>query len=312
MSATVQILLATYNGEQFLREQLDSLFRQSFQNFILLVRDDGSKDKTVTILKKYQLMFPDKIVILEDDNKNVGATQNFGILLKHASANYIFFCDQDDIWLEHKLEISVEKLKTLENGDQSVPCMVYSDMKAVDAESIITADSVWKQLKLHPDYCTLNRLLIQNIPHGCTMGINKAMRDLAYPLPTAAILHDHWIALLAAACGKYSALMQPLLHLRTHSQNVTRKKNSLQDKLKRFSGNFLTKNTYEYFIRIRVAQAKALKERIAGQLTPEQLKLLDDFILLENTKGYLRKRIFLHNKFFRTTFWHTFKMIARA
>lgn len=312
MPTTVQILLATYNGARFLREQLDSLFSQTYQDFTILVRDDGSTDGTLEIIERYRQQFPEKITLLTDNLKNVGATQNFGILLENASADYIFFCDQDDVWLEQKLEISVEKLKTLENGDASVPCMVYSDMKAINAEGIITADSVWQQLKLHPDYFTLNRLLIQNIPHGCTMGINQAMLNLASPLPPAAILHDHWIALLAAACGKYYAFRQPLLLLRNHSQNVTRKNNSLSDKITRFSSNLLSKKQYEYFIKIRVNQAKALKDRLANHITPEKQKLLNDFILLEETKGLARQKLFLQNQFFRTTFWHTFKMIARA
>jgi hypothetical protein len=100
--------------------------------------------------------------------------------------------------------------------------------------------------------------------------------------------------------------------LRNHSQNVTRKKNSFLDKLNRFTVNFWSKDQYEYFIKIRVSQAEALKERVAGHITQEQLKLLNDFILLEKTSGLERKKLFLQNKFYRSTIWHTIKMIARA
>jgi len=138
------------------------------------------------------------------------------------------------------------------------------------------------------------------------------MHNLAVPIPKEAILHDHWIALIAASCGKSAYIEEPLLLLRNHTQNVTRKKNSLSDKIKRFSSNFWSKDQYEYFIQIRVNQAKALKERVENHITQEQLKLLNDFILLEKTSGLQRKKLFLQHKFYRTTFWHTLKMIARA
>ena len=312
MQVSVQILLATYNGARFLREQLDSLFNQTFQDFTVLVRDDGSTDDTLQILSAYQQKFPDKINVLKDNLKNLGATQNFGVLLENASADYVFFCDQDDIWLSHKIERSLQKIQALENGNHEVPCFIFSDMKAMDEAGNITDDSVWSKLLLHPEYCTLNRLLIQNIPHGCTMLINKAMRDLATPIPKEAILHDHWMALIGAACGKSAYIEEPLLLLRNHTQNVTRKKNSLSDKLKRFSTNFWSKDQYEYFISIRVNQAKALKERVGNNITKDKLELLNKFIQLENTSGLQRKKLFLQNKFYRSTFWHTLKMIARA
>ena len=307
----VQILLATYNGERFLREQLDSLFNQTYQDFTVLVRDDGSTDNTLNIITEYQQKFQDKIEIINDDLKNVGATQNFALLLERSAADYIFFCDQDDIWLSNKIEKSLAALIELENNSDT-PCMLYTDMKAIDEQGNIIANSVWQQLHLHPDYFTLNRLLIQNIPHGCTMAINKSMRNMASPIPKEAILHDHWISLIASVCGKSIAVKEPLVLLRNHRENVTRKKNSFSDKLKRFTTNFLSKDEYEYFIKIRAEQAKALFERNTNYKTKQQKEALGQFIQLGETKGFSRKKIFLENKFFRTTFWHTFKMIARA
>lgn len=312
MQPTVQILLATYNGERFLREQLNSLFSQTFLNFSILIRDDGSTDKTIQIIEAYQQKYLGKIELLKDYNQNVGATQNFGILLQHATADYVFFCDQDDIWVENKIEISLKKLQEMELENSDVPCMIYSDMQSIDETGTITSTSVWKQLHLQPKYFTLNRLLVQNIPHGCTMGINKAMRKLATPLPSEIILHDHWIALLAAVCGKHYAFTTPLVHLRNHTQNVTRKKSSLKDKYKRFTTNLFSKETYEYFIQIRVAQAKALLLRVQTQITSKQSEMLQAFIQLEHTKGFARKKIFLRYHFFRTTFKYTFKIILRA
>jgi len=312
MQKTVQILLATYNGERFLREQLDSLFSQTFQDFSILVRDDGSTDNTLKIIEEYQQKFPAKITVLKDNKKNVGATQNFGILLEKSDADYIFFCDQDDIWLNNKIEISLQKIQAIEKGNIATPCLIFSDMKSMDEAGNIIADSVWQQLHLHPKYFTLNRLLVQNIPHGCTMFINRAMRNLATPIPKQAMLHDHWIALLAVSSGKFDFIAEPTLLLRNHAQNVTRKSVSVLDKLNRFLTNSLSKEQYEHYIKIRVNQAKALQLRASSFINDEHFDVLKNFIKLEKTKGFDRKKIFLQNKFYRTTFLHTLKMILRS
>ncbi len=309
---TIEVLLATYNGEPFIREQLDSLINQSFADFKIVIRDDGSADNTLSIIHEYQQKFPDKISILKDNKKNVGATQNFGILLEQSTADYIFFCDQDDVWLPHKIEVSLQKMKVLEQNNKAIPCFVFSDMKSIDEAGNIIADSVWQQLHLHPKYFTLNRLLVQNIPHGCTMLINKAMRNLASPIPKEAMLHDHWIALLAATCGKFDYINEPTLLLRNHTKNVTRKPSSVLQKIKRFSTNFLSKDEYEYYIKIRVEQAKALQLRASSFISDEHFDVLKQFIKLEKTKGLARKKIFLQHQFYRTTPWHTFKMILRS
>jgi len=308
----MEILLATYNGEKFIREQLDSLFQQTFSDFKILIRDDGSTDNTLKIIEEYLEKFPTKITLIKDNKKNVGATQNFGILLEKSDADYIFFCDQDDIWLNNKMEISLQKMQAIEKGNIATPCLIFSDMKSMDEAGNITANSVWQQLHLHPKYFTLNRLLVQNIPHGCTMLINRAMRNLATPIPKEAMLHDHWIALLAASSGKFDFIAEPTLLLRNHTQNVTRKSVSIAGKLKRFLTNSLSKEEYEHYIKIRVNQAKALQLRASSFINLEQFDILKNFIQLEKTSGLNRKKIFLQNKFYRTTFLHTLKMILRS
>lgn len=312
MQAKVQILLATYNGEQFLQQQIESLLQQTYTDFTILIRDDGSTDKTLEIIESYQQKYPAKFILLKEDKMNVGATQNFGILLAHSTADYIFFCDQDDVWMPSKIEHSLSAIFTMENEQKSNPCLVYSDMKLINEHGIIIADSVWKQLHLSPDYFTLNRLLVQNIPHGCTVLINKAMKSIASPIPATAILHDHWLALLAASVGNSVAITTPLILLRNHTQNVTRKNFSFAEKIKRYFKNLSDKNAYEQYLKIRIAQAKALMEKCSLQLNNDQIRLLQDFIALENMGSMQRKKIFIKNQFYRTTFLHSLKMILRA
>lgn len=308
----VQIVLATYNGERFLRQQLESILLQSYQNFKVLIRDDGSTDNTIHILLEYQNKYPEKFKLDTSNNKNLGATQNFAFLLSKTQADYIFFCDQDDIWLKDKVEKSLQKILEIENNNNSIPCLVFSDMKWIDEQNNVIFESVWKRMHLSPRVFSLNRLLIQNIPHGCTMVINKAMRNLACPIPNDAILHDHWIALLAVCCGKFDYLTEPGVLLRYHDKSVTRKLLTFSEKLKKYFDNLKSGREYEYYIKIRVNQAKALQIRASSFIQEEQYVLLQQFILLENTSGVRRKKIFIKNQFYRTTFWHTFKMIFRA
>lgn len=308
----VQIILATYNGAAFLREQLDSLLQQTFKDFTVLIRDDGSTDNTVSIINEYRQKYPGVFALMIDNRKNLGATQNFALLLNQTIADYIFFCDQDDIWLADKMEKSLEKIRHLENEDIAIPCMVFTDMKSINEQGICIANSVWQQLHLHPDFFILNRLLIQNIPHGCTMVINKAMRNLACPIPKEAILHDHWIALLAVSCGKFDSIDEPTMLLRNHPASVTRKQLTVWQKIKKYFVNFVSGQEYERYITLRVSQAKALQLRTSTFIQDKDFDLLKRFLLLGKTRGIARKKIFLQNKFYRTTCRHTFKMIWRA
>lgn len=197
MQEKVDILLATYNGERFLQQQINSIFEQTHTNFFIYIRDDGSKDNTVSIIKEYVQKYPDKIAIIEDNFGNLGVTQNFNELMKYSTANYIAFSDQDDIWLPQKIEKSFNLLKEIEEKHNNLPAFVYSDMKIIDENDQLTHPSFWKLASLAPKYFTFNRLLMQSIPHGCTILMNKKLKEIAFPIPQNAILHDHWLSVIS-------------------------------------------------------------------------------------------------------------------
>jgi glycosyltransferase involved in cell wall biosynthesis len=310
--AHIDILLATYNGERFLEAQLDSLFGQTYTDFRIIVHDDGSTDRTMEILLAYHDRHPNKVLILADEHKGLGATQNFAHLLLHATAPYIAFCDQDDVWLPEKLEWSLGELQRLQNEFPGKPAMVYSDLQVIDEAGNLLADSAWEQLQLDPRFFTLNRLLIQNIPHGCAIMIDRAMQELVCPIPPEAMLHDHWIALSAVLLGAYQAIETPLVLLRNHSSNVTRRQTGKGEKLERYLQNLRSDAAYESMVQLRVAQASALREKYEKRLSETQRRTLDRFILLGSTRGLLRKWIYLRNGFFRTTWRHTLKMVLRG
>ncbi|HMU98788.1 MAG TPA: glycosyltransferase family 2 protein [Chitinophagales bacterium] len=312
MQEKVDILLATYNGERFLQKQIDSILQQTYSNFTIYIRDDGSKDGTIKIIKDYAQKYPNKIIFIEDILGNLGVTQNFNELMKYSSANYIAFSDQDDIWLPNKIEQSLKVLADLENKHQGTPAFVYSDMQIINEEDQFTYPSFWKLASLSPKYFTFNRLLMQSIPHGCTILMNKRLKEIAFPIPQNAILHDHWLSLVTVNFGITMPILEPLILLRNHGANLTQKKTNNFKRLQRFYKNFGTNDEYLKHLNLRIEQGKSFYNEYFNQLSVENQHILEQFLLLETTSGWKRKMIYIKNKFYRTTFFHTLKMIWRA
>ena len=128
-TAQVAILMATYNGERFLPVQLDSILNQEFEDWVLLVSDDGSTDRTREILLQYQKRYPNKIQILEKEKPTGSAKKNF-LFLTHQAKDYpyLMYCDQDDFWKPEKVRLTLEKMKEIENGSAEIPCLVHTDL----------------------------------------------------------------------------------------------------------------------------------------------------------------------------------------
>ena len=221
MNEPVDILLATYQGARYLDDQLKSILAQTYSQFHLWIRDDGSNDGTQEILQKWKQLYHDKITIVPTAER-LGIKKNFSELMKHSRASYIMFADQDDIWLPFKVEACLNRLKTMERQYGShLALVVHTDLKVVDQDLKEISPSFWHYSKLRPDLISLNRLLPQNVLTGCTMFMNRALVDLAGPIPEAAIMHDWWIALVAACFGHIGVLNQPTILYRQHSTNDT-------------------------------------------------------------------------------------------
>ncbi len=141
----IDILLATYNGAAFLNQQLGSVENQTHRNWRLIVRDDGSTDKTPGIIEAFRARHPDKVVVLRDDDGNLGLVRNFSRLMEHAGAGYVAFCDQDDVWKPEKLELSLQKMRSLEteHGPER-PLLVVTDLSVVDEDLQVVHLSFWR------------------------------------------------------------------------------------------------------------------------------------------------------------------------
>lgn len=276
MNSEVDILLSTYNGENYLKEQIDSLLGQTYQSFRLLVRDDGSTDQTVSILERYREK--DSRIQLLPVGANLRTCQSFARLMEQATASYIFFCDQDDFWFPSKLEISLKKMKSLEERiGKEKPLLLHSDAVVVNQRLERISPSFWNYAGLHAEKTTrLSRLLAQNVVTGCTTLINRALLEASLPIPKEALMHDWWLALVAAGLGQVECLSEATLLYRQHERNVLgAKKYGILGGIKKifeFNGSFSSRKE-----KLRL-QGNAYLERLGEQLSKKNLEVVSAYL----------------------------------
>lgn len=288
----IYILVSTYNGEKFLNDQLNSLFSQNYKNFELIVRDDGSSDKTLDILKSYDIE-------LLSSNKNLGVKKSFETLLKcaykNSDAKYFMFCDQDDVWNRDKIEKTFQKMQELEKlyGNE-IPILVHTDLEVVDKKLDTLSDSMWKSEHINPKANTLNKLLIQNTITGCSMMINKTLASKSLSISNKAIMHDWWIGLVATTFGKIGFIEKTTMKYRQHDKNDTGTKEYnykfIINKLKKFSDINIDKNIF---------QAKEFLEEYKEELDEKSKIMLEDFSSIKEKPYLERVSIILKYRLFK-------------
>lgn len=219
----VSIVLPSYNGERFLEKQLDSIFAQSCQDFELIVTDDVSTDNTVAILQRYVQRENFHYSV---NRQNLGFIQNFCQALKRARGQYIAPCDQDDIWLPHKLET------LLANAGENL--LIYSNSKLVDEQERPLGKSLRESLKVNFISGNNHRAFYYaNCVAAHTMLFRRELLEYIDSLPES-VYHDHWLAFMASRLGSIRAVDEELVLYRRHASSVT-----TTVKKKRFSGNLL-------------------------------------------------------------------------
>lgn len=217
----VDILMSSYNGSQFIEEQLCSLLNQSHKGINIIIRDDGSSDETRNIILNYVAKFPGKIKYFED-KENLGSSKSFLRLLDFSRAGYFMFSDQDDVWCHDKVEKSLEKMKEIEMSYvKDKPILIFTDLKVVDVHLNVLSASLWETQKLDPNIALhWKKLLAQNVVTGCTMMLNKCIKKYIKPEMKFKIHHDQLLAVLASKHGKVSWIDTPTMLYRQHQANV--------------------------------------------------------------------------------------------
>ena len=303
---TAQILLATYNGEHYLEEQLCSIVNQSYADWAILARDDESNDNTVKILKDFKTRYPDKITILDNKGINLGARGNFIHLMQHATGDIVCFADQDDIWHPEKIKQSIDELTRMESiHGQNTPILVHHDFSVVNKAGSMQYPSFDKQYSINKTNSTLSKLLVQNVVTGFSITANRALIKKSLPAPHLFSMHDGHLGLVAQSFGEISYINKPLAKYRIHGENEV----GVNAFYKGFLGDTFNPISLVKDIRRRLSlaeqklQAKAsyadaFLERYQDDLNDTQSKIFADFAKLAHVSRVERKRLIVKNKFF--------------
>ncbi|MCX5847576.1 MAG: glycosyltransferase family 2 protein [Deltaproteobacteria bacterium] len=279
----INILMATFNGGRYLSEQLDSLLEQTYEYWTLYIRDDGSSDDSMKIVKSYSKR-DKRIQLLPSSGQNVGACQNFAQLMENTDGPYVMFCDQDDIWLPDKTETTLKVMKDSEKRfGTGMPILVHTDCAVVNSSCQVIHPSFMRYQKMnHVDDNPLRILLTQNFVTGCTVMINRALLSKCLPVPNTALMYDWWIALVAAALGKLVFIPHSTLLYRQHTDNVAGAKKIISRRNLRRLVNFeeLDKSMIKLML-----QNCALLKHINSQNDVKNNYMLEEFISSIKTRG---------------------------
>jgi glycosyltransferase involved in cell wall biosynthesis len=290
--ATVDILLATYNGARFVKCQIDSILERMRPGWRILVRDDGSTDSTVEILERLARRWPECITLVPNRDERLGPSGNFARLMKHATADYILFSDQDDVWLPGRIDLPLERIQALESAHGSeTPILVHTDLAVVDESLRRLGPSFWQYSGIDPrGGDAIGRLLVRNVVTGCATTFNRALARLACPIPSNAIMHDWWLALVASGCGRLEYISEPTVLYRQHQGNcIGAQPWQWPQVLRRNLFRLVDRSAAGEELRMLSAQARALLQRTKRLLSPENRTTVEALADLQQW-GFFRRR----------------------
>ncbi len=222
---SIAILMATYNGEKYLKEQIDSIMNQTNHDWTLYIQDDGSKDKTLDIIKSYS---DERIVWVDNGLTRQGCCMNFMSLLNKVESSYYMFCDQDDVWLPEKVQISIDEVIRLEKISPNIPILVHTDKKRVDANLNVILESelnrtnypLPKLEKMMKERNSLDQFRLGTFIAGCVMCFNHKTKEISFPFNNSR-MQDSVIAMAVAKNnGIISTIYKPTMLYRIHSTNT--------------------------------------------------------------------------------------------
>ena len=209
----ISVAMATYNGEKYIKEQLDSILIQLNENDELVISDDGSTDKTIDIINSYN---DKRIKII--DGPHQGIIKNFENAIKNCSGKYIFLSDQDDIWENNKVDIV---LKTFKKYNCS--CVIHDCVVFNSDDNKIIYDSFFKFRKSRKG---ILKNIIKNSYIGCCMAIDSELKDNILPIPNDIYMHDQWIGIVCEKNKGSIFIKDKLIKYRRHNNTVTTMKHN--------------------------------------------------------------------------------------
>ena len=284
MNPKIEILLATYNGEKYVGEQIDSIINQTYRNWILLIRDDNSKDNTLEILKEYEKK-ANRIKVIEDKKGNLGFVKNFEELLNNSKEDWVMFSDQDDYWLENKIEKYVAILNASSEDILKKPMLIHSNSFICDDNLEIIKDEFINS-KIANKY-NEDDFYFAYFVQGSTVLINRAIIDLALPFSKNVTVHDRYFHLLAEFFGKRIFINESLIKYRQHSNNKIGAKTSIISKI--FKKRYFHTEDRELILEIQ--------KKYKDNLGTEQIEKIEKYLEVTNDKKNRFLRFYLSREF---------------
>jgi len=273
----VSVLLASYNGEKYVREQLDSILNQTFSDLSIVISDDLSADGTPAIIREYEEQYPGRVRSLRNSERSGSAQNNFFRLLKSAADDYIMMCDQDDIWLPDKVEVTLREMKKLEaEWGEAVPLLVHGDLSVTDKEGGILQKSMAEYQKIAVHDNRFSHYLVENNITGNTVMINRALLGFLADVPKECVMHDWWLGLLASCFGRITYIDRPLVLYRQHGENQMGSKSGKEQYAERIRNQDAVRENY----RKMFAQAQLFLKLYGNEMSLEQREILEHFIKL--------------------------------
>ncbi|WP_413738008.1 glycosyltransferase family 2 protein [Sodalis sp. RH21] len=273
----IDVLLATYNGASYIKDQINSLLInfEYLQNYTcrILISDDGSTDNTIELIN--DLLISNKVILLDYKRKN-GVRNNFTFLLKQTEADYVFFCDQDDLWLPKKMKIFMDHFTS--NEMQNKPLLIHSDLCVSNKElsPIHTSMFEYQKLNNNPSF---GHLLVSNSITGCVCAINNPLLILLKKSSISeSIMHDWYAALVASAFGQIIYIPKSLILYRQHD------KNQVGAKKLTFGTTFFSKQLYSKY---QSSLQSVEKTRVQAELFLSDYGSYIDSVYLTQASDYI-------------------------
>ena len=258
--------MATYNGEKYLVEQLDSIINQTYHNWNLLIRDDNSTDKTLEIIQNYHKK-DKRIKILKDNKGNLGIVRNFEELLKSSESEFIMFSDQDDIWVENKLDMYLKMIEKIKNKG----FMIHSDAILFDKnKSNILKDTFISKKAINRG---LENVFFNYFVQGATILISKEIKNFILPFPKEVYLHDRYIHLISELFFERIFVNKALIYYRQHGDNQIGAKNTIRELLSK-----------RYFDERDRQLIKVIYNKYGSLLTEDKKKLIEEYFKITDIK----------------------------
>lgn len=315
-SGLVAIVLCTFNGNKYIEALMDSIIVQTYENWELWISDDGSKDNTISVVRQYAEFYPEKIHILPE-HAPLGACTNFLKTLTGAQLNeaeYYMFADQDDVWFPDKIEKLVAAMRMEEQSErEKTPLLIHSDCRVTDQNLQTIASSFTEYMGYNQSMKSLPHLLVQNNVVGASVLFNRALRNRIHSVPQSAVMHDHWIALVAAAFGRIGYLPEATYDYRQHAENVIGAREGgtwreLKDKLRSFhmsgdnpAGSSGKGGGYDALFR----QCEEFLRLYGNDMSAGDKRTVEQFLLIPGScrlrkMGIVLKNGFVYDKIYRT------------